>query len=90
MFAALSLIGFALASASSVLAIVAIVYARAVGGFAFYDPSLVRIYQSGTGLSLMGLLSAVIGVWRPSSLRWHALTSALGTLLFWLMAAASE
>ncbi len=41
----LSLIGFTLATASGLLATSAMLYARAVGGFPFYDPLLLRIYR---------------------------------------------
>jgi len=68
----------------------AMLYARAVGGFPFYDPLLLRIYRWGALLSLSGIVFAVIGVWRPSPLRWHAPACAIGTLLFWFAAAMGE
>lgn len=89
-FSILSLIGFTLATASGLLAILAMLYARAVGGFQFYDPLLLRIYRWGALLSLSGIVFAVIGVWRPSPLRWHAPVCAIGTLLFWFAAAMGE
>jgi hypothetical protein len=89
-FSILSLIGFTLATASGLLAISAMLYARAVGGFPFYDPLLLRIYRWGALLSLSGIVFAVIGVWRPSPLRWHAPACAIGTLLFWFAAAMGE
>jgi len=61
----LSLVGFTLATASGLLAISAMLYARAIGGFPFYDPSLLRIYRWGALLSLSGIVFALIGVWRP-------------------------
>jgi|SRR5271169_667585 len=89
-FSILSLIGFTLATASGLLAISAMLYARAVGGLPFYDPLLLRIYRWGALLSLSGIVFAVIGVWRPSPLRWHAPACAIGTLLFWFAAAMGE
>jgi len=86
----LSLVGFTLATASGLLATSAMLYARAVGGFPFYDPLLLRIYRWGALLSLSGIVFAVIGVWRPSPLRWHAPACAIGTLLFWFAAAMGE
>jgi hypothetical protein len=89
-FAILFLAGFALATASGLLAIAATLYARAVGGFPFYDPSLMRIYRWGALLSLAGVVAAILGVWRPSPLRWHAPACATGTLLFWFVSAMGE
>jgi hypothetical protein len=66
----LSLIGFTLATASGLLAISAMLYTRAVGGFPFYDPLLLRIYRWGALLSLSGIVFALIGVWRPGP-RYH-------------------
>jgi uncharacterized BrkB/YihY/UPF0761 family membrane protein len=89
-FSTLSLIGFTLGTVSGLLAISAMLYARAVGGFPFYDPSLMRIYRWGALLSLAAMVFAIIGLWRPGPLRWHAPVCAVGTLVFWLAAAAGE
>ncbi|HTD24531.1 MAG TPA: hypothetical protein VK738_17870 [Terriglobales bacterium] len=89
-FSTLSLIGFTLGTVSGLLAISAMLYARAVGGFPFYDASLMRIYRWGALLSLAAMVFAIIGLWRPSPLRWHAPVCAVGTLVFWLAAAAGE
>jgi hypothetical protein len=89
-FPVLSLISFVLATTSELIAIVMVIFARIIGGFAFYDPTLMRIYAVGMLLSLVGLILAIIGVWRPSSLRWHALGCTVGTLLYWLVQSANE
>ena len=89
-FSTLSLIGFALATASALLAISALVYSAVIGGFPYYDPRLLRIYRIGALLSLCGIVFAVIGVWRSSTLRWHSLACTVGTLLFWFVAAMEE
>ncbi len=89
-FPVLSLIGFVLATASELLAISMVTYAYISGGFGYYDPILMKIYAWGTLLSFAGLAAAVIGIWRPSSLRWHALACTAGTLLYWLVQAANE
>jgi hypothetical protein len=89
-FSTLSLIGFALATASALLAVSALLFSFAIGGFAYYNPALLRIYGIGILLSLAGIVFASIGVWRPSSLRWHALACAFGALIFWLIAVAGE
>ena|ERR1019366_8422438 len=85
----LSLSGFALATSSALLAASSVAYAH-VHPFGFYDPSLLRIYRWGMMLSLAGLLFAVGGVWRNSSIRWHALICAFLTLSFWILAASGE
>ena len=89
-FSTLSLVGFTLGTVSGLLAISAMLYARAVGGFPFYDPSLLKLYRWGALLSVAAMVFAIIGLWRPSSLRWHAPVCAAGTLVFWLATAASE
>jgi len=89
-FPILSLIGFAFATMSGLFAIWSVHYAHAIGGFPFYDPLLLRFYRWGALLSATGFLFALIGVWKPSSLRWHSLVSASGTFMFWVMAATGE
>jgi len=90
LFAVLSLVAFVLATASAVLATSSVLYARAIGGFPFYDPRLMRIFRWGFLLSLGALGFAIGGVWRPSALRWHALVCAIGTAFFWVATAEGE
>lgn len=89
-FSIMSLVGFALATASGLLAAASVSYAHIIGGFPYYDPLLLRIYRWGAVLSLSGMVFGLGGVWRPSPLRWHAPTCAVGTLLFWSAAAMGE
>jgi hypothetical protein len=89
-FSVLSVIGFALATVSELLAISMVLYARVSGGFAFYDPTLMRIYAWGMLISVVGMTVAIIGAWRPSSLRWYSLVCTAGTLLYWLVQASNE
>jgi hypothetical protein len=89
-FSIISLVGFTFATGSVVLAICSLVYAHAIGGFRFYDPLLLRIYRTGTLFSLLGIVFSLVGVWRPSSLRWHAGLCSTGTLLFWFFSAMGE
>jgi hypothetical protein len=84
-----SLSGFVLATSSTLLAIASLAYAH-VHPFGFYDPKRLRICGWGTMLSLAGMLFAVGGAWRKSSIRWHALICTFGTLSFWILAAAGE
>jgi len=88
--AILSLIGFALATASGLLAVSSVVYAHVIGGFPYYDPRLLRIYAWGGVLSLSGIVFGIAGIWRPGPLRWHAPACSLGTLLFWFVSAMGE
>jgi hypothetical protein len=88
--AILSLIGFICASVSALVAGLGVAYSLMTGGFRYYDPRLMRIFAVGGLLSLVGILFGVSGVWRTSSLRWHAPASALATLAFWIVAAAGE
>ena len=90
LFSILSLAGFVLSTASGLLAISAMLCARAIGGFPFYSPPLLRIYAWGALLSTAATALGAVGVLRPSPLRWHALACGLGTLLFWLVSAAGE
>lgn len=89
-FSLLSVLGFGLSTCSALLAVGAVVYAHAIGGFPFYDPRLLRIYRWGSLLSLSGLVLGVVGIWRRSPLRWYAPLAAAGTLAFWFFAASSE
>ena len=88
-FSVLSLVGFGLATVSALLALSTIVYAQ-VHHFPYYDPLLLRIFRSGAALSIGGILFGIAGVWRPSSLQWHAPASAMVTLVFWIVAASGE
>jgi hypothetical protein len=88
----LSLIGFAFAIASGLLAASSILYARAIGGFPYYDPLLLRIFAWGFLLSSVGLTLTIIGALRPSQnrLRFLPLICAAVTLIFWLLTAMGE
>ena len=88
--AVLSLIGFTFATLSCLLAISFALYARAIGGFPYYDALLMKVYGWGGLLSLAGLGFGIGGIWRRSTLRWHAPACAAGMLLFWFFTAASE
>jgi hypothetical protein len=90
LFPSLSLTGISLATTSGLLAITGIAYAHVIGGFPFWDPRLLRIYRWGFSLSLVGLVLALTGAWKPNSLRWHGVGCSLGMLLFWLVAARGE
>jgi hypothetical protein len=86
----LSLTGFSLGTASALLGIGTMLYACSLGGFPYYDPALLRIYRLGLLLSVAGLIFGTVGLRRSSPVRWYAPVAAVGTLLFWLAAAAGE
>jgi hypothetical protein len=86
----LSLIGLILATASALLGVFIVGHAVVSGGFPFYDPRAMRIYAWGMLLSLAGTVFGIGGIWRRSSLRWHAPVSGFCMLAFWIMAAEAE
>jgi hypothetical protein len=86
----LSVTGFALATASALLAASAIVYAQVFVGFAYHDPRLMRVFGWGFLISASGSVCAMAGIWRRSPLRWHAFCCSLGTLAFWVAMAGAE
>jgi len=86
----LSLIGFTLASSSCLLAVCSVLFANAIGGFAFYDPLLMRIIGWGFKLSLAGLGFGITGIWRSNPLRWHAPACAAGMFVYWFGTAMAE
>jgi len=45
-----------------------------------------RFIKYGGALSVLALLFAIAGIWKPHRLRWQAPVGALGTLAFWLIA----
>jgi hypothetical protein len=86
----LSLIGLILATASALLAVSLIAHAVVLGGFPYYDPRAMRIYRWGMLLSLAAIVFGIGGIWRPSSLRWHAPVSGICMLIFWIVATEFE
>jgi len=88
--AVLSLVGLVLATVSALLGVFVVGHAVVTGGYPYYDPRAMRIYAWGILFSIAGFVFGIGGVWRPSSLRWHAPVSAVCTLAFWLAAAAWE
>jgi hypothetical protein len=80
----LSFVGFLLASASGILAVVVVLcsWASIVNE---YDLIVRRTVLLGGFLSLAGVLFAIGGLWRRSALRWFAPAGAVSTLAFWVM-----
>jgi hypothetical protein len=89
-FSLLSLVAFALATCSALLALISLIYAHAIDGFPYYDPRLLRFYRWGGILSDAGLVLGIIGCWRRNPLRWYAPLCALSMSVFWGAAAMGE
>src|SRR6266404_5687889 len=87
--AIMAFVSFLLTTLSVLLALETAFYARVVRSFPYYDPVLMKIYAYGMLLSLAAFMIALGGLWRPSSVRWHAPLCAVGMLTFWVMAASS-
>jgi hypothetical protein len=83
----LSLLGFIFTTASATLAVSCLVYDHLHPNprFAIFYPLLFKMSECGVLTSWAGVLFSVVGVWRQSSLRWHAPVCALGTLAFWMI-----
>lgn len=88
-WARLAISSFILATTSAALAVATFVLALLIA-FPFYDPTLLAIYKIGLLLSLAGAFLGLYGVLRPGPLRWHALLSSLGMLIFWFISASME
>ena len=86
----LSLASFVLGTASTFLAAGSQVYARAIGGFPYSDPRLMKIFQWGLYLSLAGLALSLVGIWKRSTLRWYAPALSCWMFLLWILWAMSE
>jgi hypothetical protein len=82
-----SLIGFTSTTLSCVLAIFSAVY-----GYAHWmverDRLPIKFERCGLILSLAGLGLGIIGLGRPSPLRWYAPGCALGIILLWFVVAS--
>jgi hypothetical protein len=78
-----ALAGFVLATASALIAIWLWSYGFAVGGVAQGDPLLVASFRTGTALSGVGLLLALVGLRPATRTRWLGVAWALLGLLFW-------
>jgi hypothetical protein len=89
-FPLISCVGLALATASGFLVVGTAVFARVTGGFAYYDPGLKWVFRLGILLTAASIVLSLIGIWRKSSLRWHAPTCSIGMAVIWLYLFAAE
>ncbi len=88
--AVFSYASFGLATGSLMLAVCSISYSLATGGFAYYAPSLMRIFYWGFRISAIALILAFVAMWRRNPLRWNAAACSLGMLFFWSYSAMLE
>ncbi len=80
----LSLGGFVVANVSVLLALSATLFLHSSAGSPLSSSLLLRLYSIGFLLSVLGVLLAIAGLRRSSSLRWPGLVCAGGVLVFWL------
>jgi hypothetical protein len=78
---------FSLATLSFLLWLVLFAWARAIGGFPYYHPVVMRFYGWGFLTGAAGLLVSLIG---KGKLRWPACGLAALMAFLWLAAATSE
>ena len=86
----LLLLSLAFATASVVLAVSSAMYAKATGGFPYYDPLLLSIFRWGFVLASGAIIFPFSTLRRPSALRWFALACSIAMLLFWFGTASGE
>ncbi len=78
---------WAMASISAFLFLGTSVYTRGNGGFAYWDPTLMRIYRYGTLTAMVGLVTGLLGVGRVRA----TIVGLSGTmLLVWFIVASGE
>ena len=82
-------IGLALGTGSALLALCGWVWSR-LSGFTYNDPNLRKLYTCGLLLALLAAIASLVGMWRKSALRWHAVAAGLGMLVLWLVWASGE
>lgn len=74
------------ANTAALLGLGTIIYILTIGATSHWDRRLIRIYDAGLILSLLGIVCSLAGVWRKSLLRWHSPVVSLGVFLFWILA----
>ena len=79
-----------LATASSVLALGALLDARAIAGDPYSDPLFMRMLAIGIILSLTAFAAGLLGAAYRNPLRWLAPTASLCMFIFWFIAASLQ
>jgi len=76
-----------MACSSALLFLGTVLYVKVNGGFAYYDPTLMRVYRYGAVAALAGVLSGLLGVGRVRV----AVVGLSGTMLVvWGVLCSSE
>jgi hypothetical protein len=83
-------IGFVLGTSSAMFALSSWVWSRQIPGFTYNAPELRKLYMYGILIALLAAIVSLVGVWRRSALRWHAVTLSLSMLVLWLVWASGE
>ncbi len=76
-----------LASLSAITLVVSLIHARMIGGFPYYDPTLLWYYRVGFFSALSGFVFGLIG---KGVLYWRALSFSLFLSALWFLLALSE
>lgn len=83
----LIILALLLVSGSAVLFVGVGIYSRVIGGFEYYSQTFLIIGRLGFWLAISGIIAGIFG---KSSLRIHAVVSAVVMLILWFAIAASE
>ena len=83
----LAFVAFMIGGLSAALYVLLILWALLRGGFAYYDPALLRSY--GIGL-LLGLAGFALSLPAKGKLRWPACAISAAMMFMWLVAASME
>lgn len=86
----LPLAALILATGSGLLAVGAMLYARALAGDPYSDPLFMRILALGLMLSLTAFAAGGLGAAYRNPLRWQAPAASLCMFLFWFLAASLQ
>jgi hypothetical protein len=85
----IALMAFICATLSGLLAVFSVEYVQSTHLTA-YDIRWARLLRLGLLSSASAVLLSLFGIWRRSSLRWHAPACAAGILFVWVMFAAMD
>jgi hypothetical protein len=85
----ISLFAFACGTLSGLLALFSVVYIQSVQLTA-YDIRWARLLRIGLLISASAVILSLFGIWRRSSLRWHAPSCAVGMLFVWVIMAVMD
>lgn len=85
----MSAAGLVLASVSVIVGVAGFMRSIANPVMLYFDPVLQTMAGIGMLSAFLGALLSVFGVWRPSPVRWHALSASFIMLILWFGTAMS-